>query len=379
MIDSLDRPRRLASHHLSAVLDLPRRQSLVNQTAGILRAEILKKTWTDSLPGERSLCETLQVSRNTLRTALAQLRREGIVRSVQGSANRILTKPRAKGKRLRSRDVALLAPEALERLRPSQTLWIDELRAMLSERECRLHVFHGRQYFRASPGRALRKLVDRHPHGCWILMLSNESVQRWFESQRVPAIVAGSVHGDIDLPFRDLDHRAMCRHAAGVLLAQGHRQLALFMARSDYAGDRESESGFFEGVRQSSHPNATATLAHHDGTKRGMRAVLQRLVSRKEPVSAILVANAYHYLTVVTSLTQMGLRVPEDMSVVSRDEDRFLSFLVPEPARYETSPREMAKALVHPVIELLEEGLPASAGSRLMPEFIRGESITKLR
>lgn len=115
----------------------------------------------------------------------------------------------------RSHDVALLCSEALERLRPSMTLWIDALRAMLSERGCRLHVFHGPQYFRSNPGATLEKLVSQHPHGCWILVLSNETTQRWFERNAVPCVVAGSVYEGIALPFRDLD-TAPC---AGMRLA----------------------------------------------------------------------------------------------------------------------------------------------------------------
>ncbi len=359
------------------MIDLPHRQSLVGQTAGILRAEIAKGTWRDALPGERSLCETLQVSRNTLRAALDQLKQDGVIRARQGSGNRILARASRKKAPPRSRDVALLAPEALERLRPAQTLWIDELRAMLSERDCRLHVFHGRQYFRNSPGRALRKLVDQHPHGCWILMLSNAGVQRWFEASRVPAIVAGSLHPRVGLPFRDLDHRALCRHAAGTLLGLGHRRLALLVAKSDHAGDLESETGFMEGVNQSLNRDATAIVAHHNGTRQGVQHAVRRLVAGPDAVSAILVANAYHYLTVVSGLAQLGLKVPSDVSVISRDEDRFLAFLVPEPSRYEASAHGLAKALLHPVIEILERGATTSGSSRLMPAFVRGESIAK--
>jgi DNA-binding LacI/PurR family transcriptional regulator len=60
----------------------------------------------------------------------------------------------------------------------------------------------------------------------------------------------------LNLPFRDLDHRAICRHAAGILLGLGHRKLALVMQKSRRAGDLESEAGFLEGVKQSSHADA---------------------------------------------------------------------------------------------------------------------------
>jgi LacI family transcriptional regulator len=358
---------------------IPRRQSLVSQTATVLRDEIQQGNWRDWLPGERTLCESLQVSRNTLRSALTQLKREGVIRSNQGTGNRILLQPpRPKGA-LRSHDVALLSPEALERLRPSLTLWIDALRAMLSERGCRLHVFHGPQYFRTNPSAALEKLVSQHPHGCWILILSNETTQRWFERNAVPCIVAGSVYEGVTLPFCDLDHRAVCRHAAGLLMSLGHRKVALLLRKSRRAGDLETEAGFVEGVRQSPHGDAEAVVAYHDATVASICNAVKRLMEQDPPPTALLVANAYHYLTVSGRLAQMGWKVPQDVSILSRDEDPFLPFVLPDPARYSASPHVMAKNLLRPVMELLEGGVIIHGSILIMPAFQRGESLAPPR
>lgn len=110
---------------------LPQRHSLSNQMADILRQEIAQGGWREWLPGERALCEKYQISRNTLRAALDQLKRDKVIEARHGAGNRILAAAALRTDRLRSRDVALLSPEPLERLRPTQTLWIDELRVML--------------------------------------------------------------------------------------------------------------------------------------------------------------------------------------------------------------------------------------------------------
>ncbi|HYD83694.1 MAG TPA: substrate-binding domain-containing protein [Opitutus sp.] len=362
---------------------IPQRHSLVSQTAQVLRDEIAKGTWSEWLPGERMLCEMLQVSRNTLRAALTQLQREGSIAPKHGAGNRVVRSGKRAAKRAPAagaRDVGLLSPEPLERLRPTQTLWIDELRALLSERDCRLHVFHGPQYFRREPGPALQRLVAQRVHGCWILTLSNEAIQRWFSENGVSCIVAGSVHAGLGLPTRDLDHRALCRHAAGVLLGAGHRQLALVIGQSRLAGDLASETGFLEGVQTSrAAAEAAAVVARHDGTVAGISNALRRLMSAKRPPTGLLVANAYHYLTVASRLAEQGIRVPQDVSLISRDEDPFLSFMVPEPARYIISPRTLSKALLEPVIDLLEHRPVARPVVQLMPEFLRGASIAPSR
>jgi LacI family transcriptional regulator len=183
------------------------------------------------------------------------------------------------------------------------------------------------------------------------------------------------VHGGLPLASRDLDHRAMCRHAAGVLLGCGHRRIALLIAKSQLAGDLESEAGFVEGVKMSPHGDAEPLVCHHDATVAGISNLIRRLMERTPPPTALLVANAYHYLAVVSRLAQLGRRVPQDVSVISRDEDPFLSFLVPAPARYMASPQALARSLLRPILELLEGGTVTQTGLRLMPEFIRGETV----
>jgi LacI family transcriptional regulator len=348
---------------------------MVAQTVAFLHAQIESGAWREWLPSERSLCELLQVSRNTLRSALAQLQQDGVIQPVHGSGNRILaaqtrTAPRG------ARDVALLTPEPIERLRPMQTLWIDDMRALLSERGVRLRVFHGAQYYAANPGPALAKLVARNPHGCWILMLASEPLQRWFAENTVPCILAGSPFPGLDLPSRDLDHRAACRHAAGVLLGLGHRRLALMTVKSPRAGDLESEAGFLEAVKSSPHAEADARVIHHEETVAGVDQAVRRVLKLNPRPTALLVVHPYHYLAVVSRLAESGIRIPRDISVVSRDDDPFLTFVSPVPARYTVKPHVLARNLLRPVLELLDGGTIGQRTGRLMPEFVRGESIS---
>lgn len=353
---------------------VPRRQSLVTQTIAYLNAGIDGGQWTGWLPSERALSETLLVSRNTLRAALAQLVREGAVEPVHGSGNRIVAGgPRRTS--LKSRDVALLTPEPIEHLRPTDALWINELRALLNERGCRLHEFNGRQYFAASPAGPLRKLIRQNPHGCWVLSLSSEPLQRWFEKSRVPSLVAGTCYPGVGLPWVDLDYRAMCRHAAGVLLGLGHRRIALLNRRVRRGGDLESEEGFLEGIRASAHGDAEPLIVRHDPSVERVAHALDRLMQQQRRPTALLVPNPYFYLTVTSRLAQLGWRIPRDISVLSRDEDPFLSFLLPMPSRYAVPAHAYARSLLRPVLALLEGGGVGRRANRIMPDFIRGESI----
>jgi DNA-binding LacI/PurR family transcriptional regulator len=356
---------------------IPKRQSLVSQTAAYLREEIAKGGWNPWLPGERRLCESLQVSRNTLRAALEQLAAAGVIKAEHGLGNRVVSTSPVKHSSSAERVACLLSPDPLQTLRPTQTLWIDELRAMLIEHDCRLHVLHGQQYFRAQPAPALQRLVRQHPHACWILVRSTEPTQAWFQRSGHACVVAGSTSPHVDLAYVDLDHRALCRHAAGVLLGLGHRRIALIAERTQRAGDVASELGFIEGIRSSPHSDAEPIVVWHEPSVESVSTALRRLMEHRRP-TALLVANPYFYLTITSRLAQLGWRIPEDVSVLSRDEDPFLSFLLPRPARYTIPAHIFARRLLRPVLEFIESGSVSTRSVSIMPQFLRGDSIAPL-
>jgi DNA-binding LacI/PurR family transcriptional regulator len=47
----------------------------------------------------------------------------------------------------------------------------------------------------------------------------------------------------------------------------------------------------------------------------------------------LVVVDPNYCLTVITRLARLGWNIPGDVSVISRDYDAFLSFVIPAPAR----------------------------------------------
>jgi len=355
--------------------NIPRRQTLISQTTAFLRAKIAAGYWQKRLPGERVLTGQLQVSRNTLRGALAQLRKEGVIHPVHGSGTEIIAPQQRGAATLQSRDVALLSPDPLERLQPRQTLFIDELRGLMSERGCRLRIFHGRRFFQPHPEANLEKLVADEPHGCWVLVTANNRVQSWFQKKRLPCVISGSTYPGIELPFADGDHRAICRHAVGVLARHGHTRIAYIAANVDRAGDLEGLEGFREGVRDCKRTEIASQVVFHRCTAASISLVLRRLMGQAERPTALLVANAFYFLAVASQLSKMGCRIPEDISLICRDESAFLNFFIPSPARYVVSPHLIARNLWRPVLELLEGSTVTKRNGFIMPDFIAGDSL----
>lgn len=354
-------------------------RTVASQIAVQLRAELEKGTWTGWLPSERVLSRTLQASRNTVRVALEQLKAAGLVEPVRGLGNRVVVSDRLSPPPEQAKTVGVLIPEPIGRLRPLIALWIDELKDLLIEEGYRLRIHEGRQYYQTNPARALERLIGQHPHSAWVLTLSSEAMQRWFARHSAPCLIAGSTYPDVTLPHYDLDYRAICRHAAGVLLRLGHRRLALLNRESRRAGDVDSERGFVEGVRGSPHSEATADIAYHRDDVESVARALRHLLDKKNPPTALVVSNSYAYLSTVSLLAQRGLRIPQEISLISRDDDPFLGSLAPAPARYIVDPHTFAKKMLGSLLQMLNRSPALRSPAPLLPKFAAGGSTAAPR
>ncbi|MSU49258.1 MAG: GntR family transcriptional regulator [Opitutus sp.] len=357
---------------------LPHR-TVASQVAAQLREQIQSGAWREWLPVERELCKKFHVSRDTLRKALAQLRREEIVTVSRGVGRRIVPQAGRIARRPALRTIGLLAPEPLTRLRPINLLWMDELKGLLQSAGFELKIHHGLSYYHSKHGQALARLVRREPQSAWILVLAKEPMQRWFFDNRIPCIIAGSGCAGIDLPTVDLDYRGICRHAANTLVRAGHRRIVLLNHRSPIGGDLASEIGLQEASQFFPAGNVQASVAYHDESLDSITSVVRQLMTQRVPPTGIIVANSSWYAATLTALAKHGLGVPEDVSLISRDDDVFLDYLIPPPARYRNDPRVFAKKVLAQVLRVVEPSSAPPADVRIIPQFHAGKSVSAPR
>jgi DNA-binding LacI/PurR family transcriptional regulator len=353
---------------------LPLRLSVVAQIAAFLKEGIKSHEWDKWLPSERELCSQLQVARMTLRAALKLLQNQGWIRTSPGKRTRIVARPRRPRPVVRDR-VLFLAPEAMECLRPFTILCISELRELLAQAGYHLE-FHptGALSGRGSV-QVLESLLEQlRPAGC-VLANSTHKLQEWFSNHRFPCVIVGSGHPTVDLSSVDVAYRAVCRHAVGQFLARGHRRLTFLNLGVDAAGDLESEHGFNEAVTQARLPGVQVAIVRHDGTVPTICRKLDLMLRQQNPPTALLISRPGHVLTVMGHLLRRGLRVPQDIALISRDYDSFLAEMVPSVARYVASPGLMARQVSRIVVKMARDGWVKPRKSLIMPEFVEGETL----
>jgi LacI family transcriptional regulator len=352
----------------------PVRSSLVSETVKALRHEIAAGRWQGFLPGERVLCSQWQISRPTLRAAVEVLRREKLLEVGQGRRTRVLV-PQTAGPPS-TLTVGLLSPESLQAMPPAVMLWVDELRGELAAAGHLLQITVGSAGFgRKNPAHALAAVISATPAAAWVLYQSTEAMQRWFEEHEIPCIVVGSTFPGRHLPSVDRDYRSACRHAVGTLARRGHRRVAFLGHTRRFGGDLESEDGFEEGVAAAQRHGVTGEVLHHDGTPEGICGQIDCLLATRQRPTALLVARSSYALAAHSHLLRRGIRLPQDLALICRDDDQFLDWVVPRMTRYTVSPAVFAKRLYSLVLRLVEEGHVREQSVKVMPVYLGRETV----
>lgn len=359
---------------LRPLMLLPKRFYLVDETARVLREGIVSGEWLSRLPGERSLCERLQVSRATLRNALQRLEREGLVSAGAGRIRKV-RQPGARKYVATSHEIGLLSIEPVSRQSPQATYFFHELREQLQAAGFRLQIFSDLRLAGRHPEKLLDGLLRETRVAAWLLMSLPVAVQRWFEARRVPTLVAGACHEGVRLPSFGVNLRAACRHAAGVLRAHGHSRIALLRQPLDSAGMKASEEGFFAGVRLPGKEPGQPALIGHDATPEGIRLSLDRALASGHPPTGLVVCGAAHAICAASHLLLRQFSLPGDLSLICRDHDDTLPFFAPRITCYAYRKSLFARRLSRLAIQLALRGHLPARNYRLIPQIVPGRTV----
>ena len=349
--------------------------SLIVQAVRWLRQALADQVWQEHLPGERELCAQVGVSQPTLRLALEQIERDGLVEVTHGRRRRIIAhaskvEPAAAAKKR----ICMLLPELSTARLPFQTGIFETMRQRLDKAGFRIETHVSGACGSTRPEKALEKLVAQNPADAWLLVHTSPRTHQWFARHRIPCVVSGSCETATALPSVDIDHGAACRHAVGVLVRSGRRHIALLTPCGSRPGDVESELEFQSAI--TSHGKALRSIIiRHEDSVPGLINAMDTTFLHRNSVDALIVARPSYALLALTCLQKKGIRIPQDVALIARTDDPMLDFATPRISCYRADAEIFGRQLADALLALVAGGFGWQRTTRQLPVFIRGETV----
>ncbi|MCG2660779.1 MAG: substrate-binding domain-containing protein [Kiritimatiellae bacterium] len=350
------------------------RESLVTRVVAVLKQELPRLVHGKWLPGERVLSRQFQVSRTTVRAALAQLQRRKLIRAYPQHGYRILASVR-RHKEQTSRIIGCFRESFHTGYEPQLQIMIRDIEYGLNAAGYELKIHTDVHLEGRSRHRRLINMVGANRAACWMLTSVSFETQQWFMKRGIPALVLGSCYPGICLPNLDVDYRAIGRHAASLLWRLGHRQICLLAPRIRLGGYIAGEQGFQTSGLQLSRGALSPKIIYHNGSTGDIRRVLDACLSKMPAPTAFLVVHSFHALTAICYFMSKGIRVPRDVSLVCRDDDEFLECVIPSMARYAVDRGAFARRCVRALIQLATSGYLKPPARWMIARYIGGDTV----
>lgn len=297
------------------------------RVARMLRERIEQHAYRheEFLPSERELAQELAVSRQTVRLAIETLRTEGLVLPEQGRGNRILRAELHETAVVSSDQFQLIALIIYGLSREGSAGIVQGCQAAVSDEGFHLILCEtARDTKRRAENEAshLRTLIDKGIQG--ILLYTeptdrNRSLLEEALERGVHLVQVDRFLPDLPCDYVGVDNVAAAQRMTEHLLSLGKKRVAFLSTRPEPSSCRERVAGYRLALSNSTG-SERPLVAHCGGAEDDPACVVRRWLSLPEPPDAIFAANDSLALIVMQTLREVGVRVPEDISVVGFDD-----------------------------------------------------------
>ncbi len=278
------------------------------------------------LPSENALCLRLNMSRETIRSAIDLLVQEGIVYKVKGSGTyfykeKVLFRDMSSENALQKIGLVLQGQDT-----SANSDLIAGIRSVFSDNSVDLHVFLTDNKF-SNERRCLQTVVHQNFDGFIVdgvkasIMSPNLDCYKEIYRRRIPVIFYNNYYKDLRYPHVIINNMECADELIGRLIDAGHRHLAGIFVYDNYQGVEK-----FHGMAAAMQKRNVELKDHYikwcisdEAHNQSYARSIEKFLKGIPKCTAIVCCNYIIYRLVRQVLDKMGKQVPEDYSLVCFD------------------------------------------------------------
>ncbi len=333
------------------------------------------------LPSERDLSEKFGVNRITLRKALAEIAREGLIENVPGAGNKVVA---ARRKTAENRIVScvMLRFAGMPMMSPYYADLLEGIEEETASRGFDL-------LFQAVPEDTLRT-PDNQPRpspkipgttrllGALLVGGITDELAAAYQKKGVQVVLVDKPSPSRDLSSIMPDNFDGAYKGAKHLVELGHRRIAFLAARNDPVVESR-HGGFLKALADSGVAFHRKDYIEGSYTTEAAEAAMTRFLQqrRKDLPTALMAINDEAAIGALHALRSQGIAVPNDVSVIGFDDIPWASHAHPSLTTLRIPRREMGRVAAQTLLNQIESPRPSPIRLVLQTDLIVRKSCAR--
>lgn len=294
-------------------------QDLIDYIMGLIESGTL--TPGDKLSSENELSSQFGISRQTVRTAIGILEEQGVLRRVKGSGTYLNDRRRVSMEE-RSR-IAVITTYVDSYIFPKIIQGIEET---LFERGYSVQISFTNNTLERERS-VLTDIISRDDVAGVIVEgtksgLPNPNIWLYqkLQARNIPIIFINTYYPELSVPHVSLDDVQAARKAVEYLIGKGHRDIGAVLKLDDGQG-RQRYLGYLQAMDSAGYSVTDSRMVWIDTDESKQLAYCtDKILNRLESCSAMFCYNDQIAFQLVRILSDRGIRVPEDVALISIDD-----------------------------------------------------------
>ena len=205
----------------------------------------------------------------------------------------------------------------------------------------------------------------------------NPEVFEEINKSEIPIMLVDRFFQRSNLPYVTTNNYSGGLQATNYLIRNGHRHIACIQGISTSEPNKKRVNGYLDALRKIGCENNAIVTGNEFSLQNGYIETTKLLKSNPRPTAILALSNTIG-VGVIKAIREAGLRIPDDISIVSYDNNVYMDYLVPPVTRISQPVEDMGKYAARLLFESISKKKVLNTQTELAPNLIISESVRNL-
>ena len=217
--------------------------------------------------------------------------------------------------------------------------------------------------------------------------IQNTAFYDQLDRARIPYVILQRRPDEPQANFVQSDDVEGGRLAAKHLYDQGHRSFLIITVNKNISSAIDRKTGFISYLREQGLPDGAITILECDETRASGYEITrewleQQADSERLPVTAAFCFSDYVACGVYSAISEYGVRIPEDISVMGYDNNEYSDIIAPALTTIDLLPYDIGKHAARLMLDILQNDQQAAHDNPtkvvISPKLVERSSVKKI-